>query len=152
MMDAMSEDDLRSVSLTRLETGVYEARNARGGTLRFGSSAGEDFTPVELLLAAVAGCSAVDIDVVTARRTEPERFEATSTAKVVHGADGNLLREVTVTFLLRFPAGEAGDKARMVVPAAARASHDRTCTVSRTIEAAVPVRLVVDEQVLAENA
>lgn len=139
------------MTMTRLETGVYEARNARGGTLRFGSRAGADFSPVELLLAALAGCSAVDLDVVTSRRVEPTRFEAISQAQVHHGDDGNVLQNVQVTFQLSFPAGEAGDKARRVVPAAAKTSHDKTCTVSRTIEAAIPVTMIVDEQALASD-
>ncbi len=142
--DPQAGPDLRQVHVTRLETGVYEARNARGGTLRFGSRAGDDFSPVELLLAALAGCSAVDIDVVTARRTEPTRFDVTASAEVVHAADGNRLADIAVRFDLGFPEGAAGDAARKVVPAAARASHDRSCTVSRTIERGVPVEMSVD--------
>lgn len=136
--------DRREVTLTRIETGVYEARNARGATFRFGSKATDGFSPVELLLAALAGCSAVDIDVVTSRRVEPTRFEVTSGAEVVHGSDGNLLADIGVRFDLEFPAGAAGDQARKVAPAAARASHERSCTVSRTIEHGVPVAMTVE--------
>jgi putative redox protein len=42
---------------------------------------------------------------------------------------------------VRFPAGAAGDAARNLLPRALRASHQRTCTVSRTIEAGTPVTL-----------
>lgn len=136
--------DLRQVDLTRLETGVYEARNARGGTLRFGSKAGDDFTPVELLLAALAGCSAVDIDVVTGRRSTPTRFDVTTTAEVVRDDSGNRLRDITVHFQIGFPDDAAGDQARKVAPAAARASHDRSCTVSRTIELGSPVEMSLE--------
>ncbi len=136
--------DLRQVDVTRLDTGVYEARNARGGTLRFGSQAGDDFTPVELLLAALAGCSAVDIDVVTGRRSEPVRFDVTATAEVIRDDDGNRLHDVAVTFHLDFPTGPAGDQARKVAPAAARASHDKSCTVSRTIELGTPVTMTLE--------
>ncbi len=135
----MTAETHRSVDLERLETGVYLARNARGGTLRFGSSAGEDFTPVELLLAAIAGCSAVDVDVLTGRRSAPERFEATVTAQKVPDGGGSILRDIVLSFDIAFPEGEAGDAARAILPRAAQVSHDRTCTVSRTVEAGTPV-------------
>jgi putative redox protein len=66
-------DDHRWVTLERLDEGVYLARNPRGVQLRFGSRAEDGFSPVELLLAALAGCSAVDIDVVTGRRSPVRR-------------------------------------------------------------------------------
>lgn len=134
-------EDRRSVSVTRLDTGVYQATNARGGTLRFGSRAGEDFTPVELLLAALAGCSAVDVDTVTARRAAPQTFNVTAGAVVEHDASGNILRDILLAFELVFPEGPAGDSAHALAPRALQISHDRSCTVSRTVEAGVPVRM-----------
>ncbi len=138
-------DSHRQVGLERLDEGVYLARNARGATLRFGSKAEDGFTPVELLLAAVAGCSAVDVDVVTGRRSPADRFEVVADAEYVRDETGNVLRDLTVTFRVSFPEGEAGDAARAVLPRAVRTSHDRTCTVSRTIEAGTPVRVVVED-------
>lgn len=135
----MADDPTRSVTLERLQTGVYRATNPRGGTLDFGSDAGEGFTPVELLLAAIGGCSAVDVDVVTGRRAEPETFDAEVTATYVRDDTGNRLSDIRLTFRVTFPEGPDGDKARDMLPRAARTSHDRTCTVSRTIEAGTPV-------------
>ena len=134
-------EDLRTVTVTRLETGVYQATNPRGGTLRFGSNAGDDFTPVELLLAAIAGCSAVDVDTVVSRRVEPETFEATATGVVERGDSGNILRDIAVAFRTLFPEGPDGDTARTLAERALRISHERSCTVSRTVEAGVPVRM-----------
>jgi uncharacterized OsmC-like protein len=94
---------------------------------------------VELLLAAIAGCSAVDVDVVTGRRSAADTFAGRVDAEVVRDATGNILTDVTLTFDVTFPAGEAGDAAREILPRAVRTSHDRTCTVSRTIEAGTPV-------------
>jgi putative redox protein len=140
------DDTLRTVTLGRLDEGVYLARNPRGGQLRFGSHAGDDFTPVELLLAAVAGCSAVDVDVVTGRRAPAERFEVTARAhKVPTDGAGSTLRDIEVTFTVRFGDDAAGDAARAVLPRALKASHDRTCTVSRTIEAGTPVLTRLDQ-------
>jgi putative redox protein len=140
MPTADQPDTLRTVILGRLDEGVYLATNPRGGTLRFGSHAGHDFTPVELLLAALAGCSAVDVDVVTGRRAAAEQFEVTARAhKVPAEGGGTILRDVEVTFRVTFGEGEAGDAARAILPRAVAASHDRTCTVSRTVEAGTPV-------------
>jgi uncharacterized OsmC-like protein len=137
---------LRSVQLSRIAEGVYLATNARGGTVRFGSHAGEAFTPVELLLAAIAGCSAVDVDIVTGRRATADEFGVEVTAhKARDEGGGSVLRDIEMTFTLRFPETEAGDAARALLPRAAKASHDRSCTVSRTVESGVPVSVSVDD-------
>ena len=135
--------DTRSVTLSRLEEGVYLARNARGLELRFGSRAVDAFTPVELLMAAIAGCTAMDVDVVTGRHSRAERFDARVDAEYVRDDAGNRLEDITLTFTVRFPDGAAGDRARALLPRALRASHDRTCTVSRTIERGTPVTAVL---------
>jgi uncharacterized OsmC-like protein len=140
----VSDDAHRWVSLDRLDEGVYLARNPRGGELRFGSKAGEAFTPVELLLAAIAGCSAMDVDVVTGRRSPAEVFRARVDAQVVRDDGGSRLSDVRLTFTVTFPDGEAGDAAREILPRAVRTSHDRTCTVSRTMEAGTPVTVLVN--------
>ncbi len=137
----MTETSKRQVTLTRESKGVYIASNPRGGTLRFGPETEDGFSAVELLLVAVAGCSGIDVDYMTSRRAEPLRFDVVSQATQEKGDDGNILRDMTVTFHLEFPAGEDGDKARDRVGAALKASHDTTCTVSRTIEAGTPVVL-----------
>lgn len=134
-------DTRRSVEIDRLETGVYLARNERGGELRLGSDDGDSFTPVELLLVAIAGCTAVDVDTVTARRAEPTRFTVRAEADKVREADGSILRDIAVTFTLRFDDGPQGDAARAILPRAVQVSHDRTCTVSRTVEGGVGVEV-----------
>jgi putative redox protein len=136
----------RTVTLTRDSVGIYSATNAHGATLQFGRGDGL-LTPVELLLAAIAGCSSVDVDFMTSRRAEPTKFEATATADYVNDDEtGNILENIRVTFDLEFPAGEEGDKARARIAAALAASHERECTVSRTVEAGTPVQLVQKHQ------
>lgn len=139
----MADDSRRWVTLTRLETGVYEARNPRGATLRFGSNDTEGFSPVELLLAAIGGCSAVDIDTVTSRHVTPDRFDVEVAAEKVRDEDGNHLQDVRVTFHLAFPEGQDGDRARQLAPRAARTSHEVSCTVSRTVELGTPIAMDV---------
>ncbi len=133
----MAEDTLRSVRLERVAVGRYIAHNARGGTLPIG---GDDFTPVELLLAAIGSCTATDTDVVTSRRAEPTAFTVTVTGdKVSDRETGNRMENLTVTFEVRFPEGEAGDTARTLLPRTVALSHDKLCTVSRTVERGTPV-------------
>lgn len=138
--EAMEEVSQRSVSLTRESRGVYVARSAAGAELRFGHESG-GFGSVELLLAALAGCSGTDLDEMTSRRAEPLVFEANVTADKVSGEGGNILRNIVVEFRVEFPEGEDGDKARARVEPALRAAHDRTCTVSRTVEHGAEVTL-----------
>ncbi|WP_282700580.1 OsmC family protein [Streptomyces sp. CC219B] len=140
----MTDTTLRSVTVERTETGRFTAVNARGGTLDFGTSGGTEFTPVELLLAAIGGCTAADVDVATSRHAEPGRFTVTVTGDKVDDESGNRMTNLQVTFSVAFPEGEGGDRARAILPRAVKTSHDRLCTVSRTIEAGTPVTVTVE--------
>ncbi|MDQ6715103.1 MAG: OsmC family protein [Actinomycetota bacterium] len=132
----------RSISIERRAKGNYTATNARGGTITV-SNSGDDFSPVELLLTAIAGCSAIDVDFLTARRVEPESFAIDVDAEKVADADGNHLKDIVVTFRVVFPEGEQGDAARAVLPDIVRKSHDRLCTVSRTVMLGADISTVI---------
>jgi putative redox protein len=129
----------RSVRLERTENSRYVVSNDRGGQIRIGTGQGTDFTPVDLLLAAIGGCTAVDVDILTSRRAEPDSFEILVDANKVRDDAGNHLTDIAVTFRVRFPEGEPGDKARALLPDAVKKSHDRLCTVSRTVELGTPI-------------
>ncbi len=122
-----------NVDVTRVDTGHYRATNAAGATLEFGTGEGL-LSPVELLLAAVAGCSAVDVDVVTSRRTEPELFDVHVEGTRVNEDGASRLSEVNVEFSLRFPDTDTGRQAQSMVERLVRVSHEKDCTVSRTVE------------------
>jgi putative redox protein len=145
----MGDDTLRQVQFERTENSKYLVHNVRGGTLSVGSSnegTDTDFTPVELLLAAIGTCSAIDIDIVTSRRAEPTEFRAEVRGDKIRDAEeGNRLVNLVVEFAITFPEGEAGDKARETLPRAVKMSHDRLCTVSRTVEVGTPVTTTVNE-------
>jgi uncharacterized OsmC-like protein len=127
------------LTVERISGGMYTATNSRGGQITMGTGGGADFTPTELLLVAVAGCTAIDVDILTSRRAEPERFEVAAEADKVRAPDGNRLTGIQVTFRVAFPAGDQGDAARAILPDVVQKSHDRLCTVSRTIELGTPV-------------
>jgi len=130
----------RSISMTRLEKGLYEVTNVRGGTMLVGGGGDStDFTPVELLLVAIAGCSATDVDFITAKRAEPESYTVTAEGDKLRDDNGNHLGNIKVRFSVEFPEGEAGDSAREMLPKAIAMSHDRLCTVSRTVVLGTPI-------------
>ncbi|MGY5044153.1 OsmC family protein [Streptomyces sp. 900105755] len=141
----MNEDSLRLVTVERTGTGRFTATNTRGGTIDFGTDDGAAFTPVELLLAAIGGCTAADVDVATSRHVEPAAFTVTVSGHKVSDEGGNRMTDLAVTFSVAFPEGAAGDRARAILPRAVAVSHDRLCTVSRTIEAGTPVAVSVEE-------
>ena len=129
----------RSISMERVSKGVFEVTNVRGGTMRIGGGENADFTPVELLLTAIAGCSAVDVYFITVKRAEPESFTVTAEGEKLRDDAGNHLGNLRVRFWVTFPEGEAGDKAREMLPKAVAMSHDRLCTVSRTVVIGTPI-------------
>jgi len=137
--EAMNDDTTRAVSLTRLGLGRYQAINARGGTVEFSTDREQTFTPVELFLASIAGCSAIDVDFITSKRSEPLRFEVSMMANKVRDDHGNHLVNLAMTFDVTFPDDEGGRAAARILPDAISRTHDRLCTVSRTVEIGTPV-------------
>lgn len=149
----MSEDTFRSVSIERTSVGTYVVRNARGGSMSMGTGEDGSFTPVELLLAAIGGCTAVDVDLITSRRAEPTSFSVdVSGDKIRDEAGGNRMQNLRVEFTVTFPAGGDGDRAREALPRSLQQSHDRLCTVSRTVELGSPVSIVQAEGTEAPGA
>jgi uncharacterized OsmC-like protein len=129
----------RSIRLERTENSKYVVTNDRGGQISIGAGQGTDFTPVDLLLAGIGGCTAIDVDILTSRRAEPNAFEILVEAEKVRDEAGNHLTDIVVNFRIRFPEGEQGDKARALLPDAVKKSHERLCTVSRTVELGTPI-------------
>jgi len=139
---AETPDTLRSVELTRIGEHRFKATNLRGGVLPIGEGEDPDFTPVELLLAAIAGCAAIDVDYITGKRAEPEAFDLHVEGDKVRDEQGNHLTDLRVVFDVSFPEGEGGDAARAVLQSAIERSRDRICTVSRTVVLPTPVEMV----------
>ena len=136
----MTNESQRSVEIERTSVGQYDVRNVRGGVLPLGSGDDERFTPVELLLAALGGCTGIDVDLVASRRAEPTRFVVRVRGDKVRVEGGiNRMANLEVEFDLEYPEGADGDRAREAVPRLLQQSHDRLCTVSRTVELGTPV-------------
>lgn len=139
----MSDETLRSVSLTRVGDGHYRATNVRGGEMVVGGG-GEDpgFTPVELLLVAIAACSAIDVEYITRKRADTTTFDVLAEGHKVRDEQGNHMTGLRLSFDVEFPPGDAGDAARGVLQRAIDQSRDRLCTVSRTVQLGADVEYV----------
>ncbi len=144
--EATSKDTLRAVELTRQRKARYVATNRRGGTIEVGEGDDEAFTPTELLLTALAACTAMDVDYIVGKRAEAESGWLRSSAHKVRDDGGNHLVNIELAIDMRYPEGEAGDAARGVLPMALQRSNDRLCTVGRTLQIATPVRTSLVEQ------
>ncbi|PKH40522.1 OsmC family protein [Nocardioides alpinus] len=131
----MTDDTLRSIELTRIGPARFKATNDRGGETFMGVGGDDpDFTPVELLLAAIAGCSALDVEAITHKRASSTTFAVQAEGHKVRDGNGNHLTGLRVSFDVAFPDGPEGDAARDRVQAAIEMSRDRLCTVSRTVQ------------------
>jgi len=140
-MSPEAQESRRSVELSRIGEGRYKASNGRGGVLPIGSGDDPDFTPVELLLAAIAGCSAIDVDLITGKRAQAMSFRVHAAGDKVRDEGGNHLTNIQVAFDIEFPEGENGDAARAVLQRSIEQSRDRLCTVSRTVALPIPVEM-----------
>ncbi|WP_159609728.1 OsmC family protein [Glutamicibacter sp. JC586] len=132
----MSENSraLREVNVQRTESGKYIATSvASGASIEFGQGEGL-LSPVELLLAAIAGCSSIDVDVATTRRSEPEKFDVLASGYKISEDGASRMDDIHLGFDLKFPDTEEGRKAAGMVERIVKLSHEKYCTVSRTVE------------------
>ena len=141
-MSVPGSDPHVTVDLAKVGEHLFQATNARGATITIGDGAGTEFTPVELLLAAMAACGSLDIDYITGKRAPFASFAARATGLKVRDEDGNHLVDLEVVYDATFPEGEGGDAARDVLPSAIQRSQDRLCTVGRTLTLGSPVSYV----------
>ena len=130
----MTDQTFRFIDMEKIGDGRYKAINRRGGVLPVGSGGDDpDFTPVELFLAALAGCGAIDVELITGKRAAATAFSVRASGDKVRDEGGNHLTNLQVTFDVTWPDGEDGDKAREVLPRTLAQVRDRLCTVSRTV-------------------
>lgn len=141
---AMSEtpETYRTVAVQRTGDFRYAATNVRGGVLAMGSGDDADFTPVELLLAALAGCGAIDLEHLVGKRAPYASFAARTEGHKIRDEQGNHLVDLQVTFDVSFPEGEGGDRAREFLSRALAQIEGRLCSVGRTVQLGDPVRFV----------
>lgn len=140
----MNDENVRTVDITRISKGLYEATNRHGVKMVFGQDNTKSFSAVELLLTAIAGCSGTDVDFITSKRSEPSSFRLHVSGDKVRDERGkNHVANISVTFDITFPEGEEGDAARSVLERSVHQSHDRLCSVSQTVERGTPIKVEI---------
>lgn len=129
-----------TVSVERTGSHEFVARNDRGAEVRIGRVGQEgSFSPVELLLAAAAGCVAVTGEELVLRRTGeiPIRAMAVDLRPAgAHQLDGV---DVALDLDLSGLDPDAQDELRAVVIRAVEA----LCTVTRTLKQSSEARLTI---------
>src|SRR4026209_957495 len=109
----------RTVDLVRTGKARFTASNVRGGTIEIGDGVEDDaFTPIELLLATLGGCSGLDLDAILGKRAEFEFLGITARADKARDDNGTHLVNIQIPFDAEFPEGDAGQSARDFLPKA----------------------------------
>jgi putative redox protein len=120
------------ITLRRLGDGVVEATGGTDGHIVMGpKGTPNSFTPVELLLAAIAGCSGIDLCTLSERDgIEVGEFELRVRGEKPTGA--NRLSNIAVTYVV--PDADPDVVAPLVVEAS------ELCTVALTVSEGCPVQ------------
>ena len=147
--EAGSQIDARADGLwaERVATDCYTGHNARGAQVRMGPvSAGDVFTPGELLKIALAGCAGMSADHSLARRLGDDVPVTVYVAGPKLRPDERYpaLQEELVVDLSGLAPAER-DRVVTVV----RRAIDRNCTVGRTLEHSTTIELTVNDLISA---
>ncbi|XVS65647.1 OsmC family protein [Actinosynnema sp. CA-299493] len=121
---------MSNVEVRRVGQHDFVATNDRGASVRVGRKGAEGaFTPVELLLAAAAGCAAVTAETLVTRRVDGD-FVAR--ADDVRSPDGHSLTSVPVA--LDYDVSHLDAAQRAALETAVLRAIDQLCTVTRTLK------------------
>lgn len=126
------------VEVTRTGQHTFTATNPRGGEVTIGREDVPDaFTPGELLLAAIAACSAVTSENLLVRRLGEDAKVAVHADRTKVAEDKHKFASVQVSFDVDLSGVEDHGK---LVDAVQRAI-EKYCTVSRSVEEGTPIEL-----------
>ncbi|MFE5481084.1 OsmC family protein [Streptomyces sp. NPDC056527] len=124
---------------------TWIARNDRGAEVRIGAADDADaqpsFTPVELLLAAMGGCGGMVVD-RTARAVDHDDLRIVVESVSGPEDDGRLGR-IRVSYEFELP--DNNPKAAEVFARGVRLTHEKFCTVSRTVEHGATVEALLPD-------
>jgi uncharacterized OsmC-like protein len=139
MQAEMSTGVPKTVELARVGDFRYRITNARGGHLEVGDGDDELFTPVELLLAALCGCGAHDVESSVSELSAVDALRANASGEKITDEQGTRMVNLAVSFDACFPRGEAGDQARASLQGVVQHAQDESCAVGRTVRVGDPV-------------
>lgn len=121
----------------------YTASNDRGASVEIGTDGVADtFTPGELLLAAIAGCSGLTGENLLTRRLGQSAEVAVHADRTKDPEDPKKFASVQVSFDVDLSA--VGDEAeRNKLLDAVERAIERSCTVSRSVQESTPIDLTL---------
>lgn len=130
------------VEVTRSGEHRFVATNERGATVHIGRDGAEGaFTPGELLLAAVAGCSAVTAENLLVRRLGEDAELTVHADRTKNPGDDHKFAAIQTAFDVDLSAIPEPDRAKVV--AAVERAVRSYCTVSRSVEESTPIELTL---------
>ncbi len=117
------------IEVERVDDHEFVATNGRGASVRIGRKGQEgSFSPVELLVAAAAGCAMVTSESLILRRTGGDKLAATADA--VQSESGNEVLSIPVVLQYDLSAVDDPEALEIVV----RRAVEQFCTVTRTLK------------------
>lgn len=123
----------------------FTATNERGARVAIGRDGAENaFTPGELLLAAIASCSAVTSENLLTRRLGESLELAVNADRDKDPDDPHKFSSVQVSFDVDLSTLEEEGQRDALVDAVHRAI-ERVCTVSRTVETGTPITVTLPD-------
>ncbi|SMD27006.1 OsmC family protein [Kibdelosporangium aridum] len=127
------------VQIRRAAPAKFVATNARGAEITIGRSQdGADFSPVELLMAALGACATLSADSVISRRLgDDAAIDMVVTAE--KDVEADRVTSVETKFELDMAKLSEADQAQLVK--LVTKAVDLTCTVSHSVEPGTPVKL-----------
>jgi uncharacterized OsmC-like protein len=135
------------INVERVGEHEFVATNDRGASVRIGRKGQEgSFSPVELLVAAAAGCAVVTSETLILRRTGGDQL--TAVADAVQSESGNEVISIPVTLSYDLSAVEDAEALEVVV----RRAVEQFCTVTRTLKqsATAPLQLPMPLQTASD--
>lgn len=129
----------KPVQIRRTAPAKFVAINARGAEITIGRSQdGADFSPVELLMAALGACATLSADTVISRRIGDDApIDMVVTAEKDEEADR--VTSVETKFDLDLSSLSEAEQAKLVK--LVTKAVELTCTVSHSVEPGTPVKL-----------
>jgi uncharacterized OsmC-like protein len=135
------------IKLERVGEHEFVASNERGASVRIGRKGQEgSFSPVELLVAAAAGCALVTSETLILRRTGGDQL--TAVADAVQSESGNEVISIPVTLSYDLSSVDDPEALETVV----RRAVEQFCTVTRTLKqsATAPLQLPMPLQTASD--
>lgn len=127
------------IIVEKIGAATFEATNEQGASLRMDGPAdlgapGTSLRPMETVLAALAGCSGIDVVKILSQQKEPLSGLSIEVEGTRKDAVPAVFTEIAIKFVIKGPVAE--NKARRAVAL----SMEKYCSVTKMLEPTVAIR------------